>query len=42
VGYSAQSSSAIGAPEEIARATIHALDRVRGSGFPQKQAVSGK
>ena len=32
----------IGVPEKIARVAIHALDRDKGSGFPQKQALWGK
>jgi len=32
----------LGVPEKIAYAAIHALDRDKGSGFPQKQAVWGK
>jgi hypothetical protein len=31
----------IGIPEKIARAAIQVLDRDRGSGFPQKQALWG-
>jgi hypothetical protein len=32
----------LGVPEKIARAALHALDRDRGSGFPQKQATWGR
>jgi hypothetical protein len=31
----------MGVPEKIARAALHALDRDRGSGFPQKKALWG-
>jgi len=31
----------MGVPEKIARAAIHALDRDRGSSFPQKKALWG-
>ena len=31
----------LGVPEKVARAAIYALDRDRGSGFPQKKALWG-
>lgn len=31
----------LGVPEKIARAALHALDRDRGSGFPQGKALRG-
>ena len=31
----------MGVPEKIARQAIQALDKTRGSGFPQKQALWG-
>jgi len=31
----------MGVPEKIARAALHALDRDKGSGFPQKKALWG-
>jgi hypothetical protein len=31
----------MGVPEKIARAALHALDRNKGSGFPQKKKLWG-
>ena len=31
----------MGVPEKIARAALHALDKDRGSGFPQKKKLWG-
>ena len=31
----------MGVPEKVARAALHALDRDKGSGFPQKKALWG-
>lgn len=32
----------LGVPEKVARTALHALDRDRASGFPQKKAIWGK